>query len=151
MTTLDATPTVQGAGLVGRSVDRPDVPPKLDGSFEFSNDLAVPGMVFGATVRSPVARGVLRAVDTAPALALPGVLAAFTADDVPGDRWIGHIVRDQPVLADGEVRHHGEAIAFVVATSQAQAWRAAEEIAEIADRLPGVEDARWRTIRPLRA
>jgi xanthine dehydrogenase D subunit len=140
VTTLDAAPTVEGAGLVGRSVARPDVPPKLDGSFEFSNDLAVPGMVFGATVRSPLARGVLRSVDTAPALAMPGVLAAFTVDDVPGDRWIGHIVRDQPVLADGEVRHHGEPIAFVVATSQAQAWRAADAVVVDIEPLEPVTD-----------
>jgi CO/xanthine dehydrogenase Mo-binding subunit len=140
VTTLDAVPTVEGAGLVGRSVDRPDVPPKLDGSFEFSNDLAVPGMVFGATVRSPVARGVLRNVDTVPALSMPGVLAALTVDDVPGARRIGHIVRDQPVLADGEVRHHGEPIAFVVATSQAQAWRAADAVVVDIEPLDPVTD-----------
>lgn len=137
MTTLDAAPatgvagsgSATAAGLVGRSVARPDVPAKIDGSFEFSNDVVVPGMLFGATVRSPHAHARITGVDTAPALALPNVVAAYTVDDVPGARWVGHIVDDQPVLADGIVRYQGEPVAFVVATSQQQAWRAAEAVA----------------------
>lgn len=128
MTTLDAVPDVASAGLVGRPVARPDVPPKLRGSFEFSNDVVVTGMVFGATVRSPHASARITGIDTAPAPALPNVVAAYTVDDVPGARWVGHIVDDQPVLADGVVRYQGEPVAFVVATSQQQAWRAAEAV-----------------------
>ena len=132
VTTLDAAPTVPApgadVGLVGRSVARPDVPAKIDGSFEFSNDVVVPGMLFGATVRSPHAHARITGIDTGPALALPNVVAAYTVDDVPGARWVGHIVDDQPVLADGVVRYQGEPVAFVVATSQQQAWRAAEAV-----------------------
>jgi len=128
VTTLDAVPDVVSAGLVGRSVARPDVPPKLDGSFEFSNDVVVPGMLFGATVRSPHASARITSIDTTPALALPDVVAAYTVDDVAGARWVGHIVDDQPVLADEVVRYQGEPVAFVVATSQQQAWRAAEAV-----------------------
>ena len=107
---------------------RPDVPAKIDGSFEFSNDVVVPGMLFGATVRSPHAHARITGIDTGPALALPNVVAAYTVDDVPGARWVGHIVDDQPVLADGVARYQGEPVAFVVATSQQQAWRAADAV-----------------------
>ena len=128
MTTLDAVVGVRSPGLVGRSVARPDVPAKLDGSFEFSNDVVVPGMLFGATVRSPHASARITGIDTVPALALAGAVAAYTVDDVPGARWVGHIVDDQPVLADGVVRYQGEPVAFVVAATQQQAWRAAEAV-----------------------
>ena len=126
---VEAATPLGGPGLVGRSVPRPDVPPKVDGTFEFSNDVAVPGMLFGATVRSPYASAIVHRVDLAPALARPGVVAGYTHDDVPGARRVGHIVADQPVLADGVVRHQGEPLAFVVASSQQEAWRAAEMVA----------------------
>lgn len=112
------------AGLVGRSVPRPDVPSKLDGTFEFSNDVTVPGMLHGATVRSPHPRARVLGVDGAAARHLPGVVAVLTAADVPGARRVGHLVADQPVLAEEEVRYHGEPVAFVVAATPEQARRA---------------------------
>ncbi len=128
MTTVVRPPPVSGPSTIGRSVARPDVPPKIDGSFAFSNDLSVPGMLFGATVRSPYPAAEIEAVDLGPALALDGVLDAFTIDAVPGIRLVGHIDADQPVLADGVVRYQGEPAAFVVATSQMLAWRAADAV-----------------------
>ena len=126
--------------FVGVATLRPDVPPKLDGSFVFSNDLSVPGMLFGATVRSAMPHARIEGLDVGHALTLDGTICVLTIDDVPGNRRIGHIVTDQPVFADGVVRYHGEPVAFVVAHSQEQAWRAADAVVVHYDPLPVVDD-----------
>ncbi|MFT3852644.1 MAG: molybdopterin-dependent oxidoreductase [Ilumatobacteraceae bacterium] len=128
---------------IGRSVRRPDVRSKIDGTFEFANDVTADGVLYGATVRSPHAHARIVCNDPSAALADGDVVRVLTIDDVPGERRIGHIVADQPVLADGVVRYHGEPVAFVVATSQDAAWAAAERVgAAIAyEPLPVVDDA----------
>jgi xanthine dehydrogenase D subunit len=139
--TLTADPVRTGPS-VGRSVARPDVPPKIDGSFEYSNDVAVPGMLFCATVRSVHAHARILGIDTAAIAADPSVTACLTAADVPGDLYIGHITADQPVLADGIVRCEGEPLAIVIATSQESAWAAAERVVVRYEPLPVVSDPR---------
>jgi len=107
---------------------RPDVPPKISGEFEYSNDVRVPGMLFGATKRSPHAHARLVSMDTAKALAMPGVHRVFTHADVIPGRLLGHIVHDQPVFVEDVARHEGEPVAFVVADSQELAWQALDAI-----------------------
>ena len=121
------TRTKDAAGI-GVNATRPDVEAKIDGSFEYSNDVSVPGMLFGATKRSPYAYARLIAIDTSPALAHPGVVRVFTADDVPTTNLLGHIISDQPVFVTDTARCEGEAVAFVVATSQELAWAALDLI-----------------------
>jgi CO/xanthine dehydrogenase Mo-binding subunit len=127
-------------GGVGDASTRPDVASKLDGSFLFSNDLSVPGTLFGATARSTVPHATLHDVEVERARSAPGVVAVLTARDVPGDLRIGHIVRDQPVFADGTIRHEGEPLAFVVATSQELARAAASMVTVRADPLAVLDD-----------
>jgi len=127
--------------MIGRSVDRPDVASKIDGSFEYSNDVSVPGMLFGATVRSTHAHARIVSVSVDGIVADVNVVRVFTAADVPGAALIGHIVADQPVFASDIVRYEGEPIAFVVATSQQAAWRAADSIIVQYETLAGVFDA----------
>jgi xanthine dehydrogenase D subunit len=91
----------------------------------YSSDLRVAGMLFGATVRSPHAAARIRSIDTRAARALPGVHAVLTHADVPGDRLVGSVVPDQPVLAVDRVRHHGEPVAIVAADDALTARRAA--------------------------
>ena len=93
---------------IGHSVDRPDGVAKVDGSFEFSNDLHHERMLWGATVRSPIPHGRIRSVDIGPALAMPGVAAVVTHEDVPGSPVYGLITHDQPVFASEVVRYEGE-------------------------------------------
>jgi xanthine dehydrogenase D subunit len=129
---------------VGAAAARPDGPAKVRGEFEFSSDLHVPGMVHGATVRSPHPHARIRAIDTSPALAIPGVLAVLTADDVAGTNRFGLERRDQPVLADGLVRYVGEPVAVVAATSSAIARRAVEAVVvdfEVLDAITDPETA----------
>lgn len=114
---------------VGDPAPRPDGPDKVTGRFAYSSDLTAPGMLWGAVVRSPHPSARILGIDPAPALALPGVAAVLTADDVPGRAVYGLAVADQPVLARDVVRHHGEAVAAVAAATPDLARRAARAVA----------------------
>jgi xanthine dehydrogenase D subunit len=125
MTTLIA-PKVKGG--IGTSVLRPDGESKVRGNFEYASDLSSKGMLWGATVRSPHAHARLLKVDTAPALAMAGVRAVLTQDDVPGEPLFGQEEQDQPVLCDGVARYWGEPVAIVAADDEETARRAAAAI-----------------------
>ena len=102
-------------GGVGESPLRPDGVPKLRGEFDYAQDLRAEGMLWAATVRSPHARARIVSIDLAPALAIGGVHACLTSDDVPGRATFGLEHPDQPVLAGDEVRFWGEPVAVVAA------------------------------------
>jgi len=113
---------------LGESVLRPDAPPKVRGEFAFSSDLYVDGMVWGKTLRSPHPHARILRIDITGALAMPGVHAVVTQDDVWGSRTYGLERHDQPVFADGVVRFHGEPIAAVAADHPELAARACAAI-----------------------
>ncbi|GAA1678301.1 xanthine dehydrogenase subunit D [Glycomyces endophyticus] len=126
------TPETAGRGpdgVVGQSPIRPEAEAKVNGAFDYASDLAFPGMLWGHTVRSPHPKALIRSVDTAAALALPGVAAVLTAADVPGKLHYGLIEADQPVLARDRVNYQGEAVAIVAAETLDLARRAAELVA----------------------
>ncbi|MBP2702567.1 molybdopterin-dependent oxidoreductase [Microbispora sp. RL4-1S] len=113
---------------VGESVLRPDGTLKVTGEFAYSSDLWLEGMLWGATLRSPHPSAWIRSVDVGPALAVPGVFAVLTHEDVPGDKFYGYEHRDQPVLAVDQVRYQGEPVALVAADHPETARRAAAAI-----------------------
>jgi xanthine dehydrogenase D subunit len=123
---LAALTSVQGA--VGESVRRPDGALKVRGEFPFSSDLAVEGMLWGATVRSPHPYARILRIDVADAKALPGVQAVLTHEDIPGRKVYGLEIQDQPVLAVDVVRYWGEAVALVAADDPERARRAAQKV-----------------------
>jgi xanthine dehydrogenase large subunit len=79
-------------------------------------------------VGSPVAAGRLDGVDTSPALALPGVVACYTAADVPGHNLFGLVVADEPFLADHDLLYVGQPVAVIAATSPAALAQAREAV-----------------------
>jgi xanthine dehydrogenase molybdenum-binding subunit len=101
------------------------------GTRPFVADLDAPGLLHGAVALSPHARARVVKVDVSRARAHPGVVAVATARDVPGDRWVGIVYRDWPVLvAEGEeVRYVGDVVAAVAAETS----RAAREAAALVD------------------
>ena len=123
---LTERPTVQGG--IGESVRRPDGVAKVTGRFEFLGDMRAEGMLWGATRRAWLPHARIVRIDLGPALAMPGVRAVLTQDDVPGHRYQGQAVTDQPVLAEREIRYWGEAVAIVAADDPETARRAAEAI-----------------------
>ncbi|MFH8982307.1 xanthine dehydrogenase subunit D [Streptomyces varsoviensis] len=142
------TPTglTQGLGTaaqggVGASTLRPDGTLKTTGEFAFASDLWHEDMLWGCTLRSPHAHAEIRSLDTAEALAQPGVYAVLTYADLPAAaKHYGLEIRDTPVLADGRVRHHGEPVAIVAADHPETARRAAAKIKVDYAPLPLVTD-----------
>jgi len=86
-------------------------------------------MLWGATVRSPHPHARIVSIDLRRCLAVPGVRAALTHEDVPGLNAHGHLVADQPVLAVNEVHYHGQPVAVVAADDP----RTAREAAALVD------------------
>ena len=112
-------------GGIGESIRRPDGIPKVKGEFAYSSDLWADGMLWGATLRSPHPRARIREIDIAPALAIRGVHAVLTHEDVPGRKVYGLEIADQPVLAWDQVRYQGEPVAIVAADHPETARHAA--------------------------
>jgi carbon-monoxide dehydrogenase large subunit len=103
----------------------------LRGHSEYVADLARQGMLHAAVLRSPVAHGRIRAIDTRPALAIRGVHAAITAAEIGAVPRIPLRLQTspttepfrQPVIASDRVRYVGEPIALVLAGSAAELAR----------------------------
>lgn len=100
------------------------------GSRDFIDDMTRPGLLQGAVVLSPWARARVVAIDTEAAAAMPGVVSVLTAADVPGDRWVGLLAPDWPVLVavGEEARCVGDVVAVVAAETEAQARAAAAAV-----------------------
>jgi carbon-monoxide dehydrogenase large subunit len=123
--------------LVGSAVERMEDARFLSGSGNFADDLAVEGMLHAAILRSPIAHARIVAIDASAALAMPGIHAVLTAQDI-GDTIPIIPLRlaplpefepfRQPVMASDKVRYVGEPIAVVVADSRALAEDALERI-----------------------
>src|SRR3954451_24110412 len=113
---------------VGVSVQRPDGIPKVKGEFAYSSDMWAQDMLWGATLRSPHPRARVRGIDISRALAVTGVRAVLTHEDVPGRKTYGLERHDQPVLAFDEVRYQGEPVAIVAADHPETARLAADRI-----------------------
>ena len=96
------------------------------GAAPYIDDLPeLAGTLHAALGLSPVAHGTLQGIDLALLRAQPGVVAVFTAADIPGPNDCGPIVHDDPILAQGTVRHVGQPVFAVIATSRDAARRAA--------------------------
>jgi len=116
------------SGVIGADSPRPDGVEKVTGRFAFSSDMWAEGAVWGATVRSPHPRARVRSISSAEAMALPGVHCVLTHEDVPGHKWFGLDIPDQPVLAIDQVRYQGEPVALVAADDPETARRAAARV-----------------------
>ena len=131
-------------GKVGENTARADGIPKVRGEFEYSSDLWMDGMLYGATLRSPHPRANIRFIDISEAEAMPGVYAVFTHEDVPGRKVYGMEIPDQPVLAWEKIRYQGEAVAVAAADHPETARRALGKIAveyEVLDPVASAEEA----------
>ncbi|CAL9389208.1 xanthine dehydrogenase family protein molybdopterin-binding subunit [Streptomyces althioticus] len=138
------TKITQGSGTkggIGESTLRPDGTLKVTGEFAYSSDMWHEDMLWGQILRSTVAHAEIVSIDTAEALATPGVYAVMTYDDLPTEvKHYGLEIRDTPVLAHGKVRHHGEPVAIVAADHPETARRAAAKIKVDYRELPVITD-----------
>jgi xanthine dehydrogenase D subunit len=102
-------------------------------------------MLWGFTLRSPHAHARIVSVDISEALAQAGVHAVMTHEDLPAAKTYGLEIQDQPVLAEGVVRFHGEPVALVAADHPETARRAAAKIKVVYEQLPLVVDEETAT------
>jgi xanthine dehydrogenase D subunit len=128
-------------GVVGDSPLRPDGNLKVKGEFAYSSDMWHDDMLWGATLRSPHPHARIRGVDIGPAIAVPGVYAVLTHEDVTGENIYGLEHPDQPVLAETVVRYQGEPVAIVAADHPETARRAAARVRVDWEVLDPVTDA----------
>ena len=126
----------------------------LTGQGRFTDDVNLDGQAYAAFVRAPVGHADIRAIDTAAARAMPGVLGIFTGDDTtadglgglppaaafPGRDGAPMVAPPMPVLAAERVRYIGEGIAIVVAETPQAALDAAEAVELDLDPLPAVSN-----------
>ena len=113
------------------------------GKGNYVDDVKLPGMLYGDFVRSPYAHARVKSVDKSAALALPGVVAVLTAEDLAplNLHWMPTLAGDkQMVLADGKVLFQGQEVAFVFAYYRYVAADAAELVVVDYEELPVVTD-----------
>ena len=83
------------------------------------------GTLHAALGLSPIAHGRLLSIDLELLKKQPGVVAVYTAADLPGENNCGPLLHDDPILADGELRYLGQPVFAIIATSRDLARRAA--------------------------
>ena len=128
--------------LVGRSVIRRDFTEKVTGAARYTVDITPPGCLHAKVLRSDHAHARIAGIDTSGALAVPGVVAVVTSQDLAGlfPRF-GHIVPDHCILAIDKVRYYGEPVALVVAEDVFAAADAVEQVVVHYEDLPAVLSA----------
>src|SRR4051794_5522428 len=154
MTATEVPPAATSAGVIGTPMRRREDAELLTGEARFVDDLAIPGALHLAIVRSPYAHARIRSIDTSAAAAMPGVVAVFTGPDLR-DEWAGPMPCAWPVTEDMKNPEHfpialekacyvGDAVAVVVAESEYAAKDALEGVIVEYEDLPaviGLEDA----------
>jgi xanthine dehydrogenase large subunit len=102
----------------------------------------VKGTLFAAPILSPLAHGLLRGIDAAKAMRLPGVRRIVTAQDIPGGRIFPTPRSDEAIFALDRVEHVGQVVGLVVAESMMLARRAARAVELDIEALPALLSAR---------
>lgn len=123
--------------LVGKPIPRVDADGKVRGTTRYVNDIDYKGLLHGVVVRSPVPRGILKAIVPDPAFDWTGIVFA-TAQDIPGENVVHMHDRTMPLLAEigGEIRYRGEPVGVVAAKTLERAAEAAKRIRIDIDELP---------------
>ena len=115
--------------VTGKSVYLDDIPVRQD-------------TLFAAVYSAPVAHARILSLDTSGAQNFPGVVAVFTAGDIPGENQIGGTIPDETLLAEEEIIYQGEPIAVVVAENEYIAREAREKIKLEYETLEAITDPR---------
>ena len=138
--TLERETNLQG---MGASRLRKEDARFIRGRGTFVDDIKLPGMLFGAIMRSPYAHARIKAINKAKALAIPGVVAVLTADDLKPVKldWMPTLGSDvQAVLADKKVCFQMQEVAFVVAADRYSAADGADAVEVEYEELPAIVD-----------
>jgi aerobic carbon-monoxide dehydrogenase large subunit len=137
---------------IGRAMRRLEDERLITGRGRYASDIKLDGTLYLAFARSPMPHARIEAIDTSVAKTMPGVVAVWTASDLPevapglSDFGPAGIVqRGRPILTNDEVNYVGEAYALAIAETAYQAHDAAEAISAELDPLAGVGDVETAT------
>ena len=123
--------------IVGTSVPRKEGRDKVTGKSQYVDDMVLPGMLFGATVRSQIPRGYIRKITFGPGVDW-NEFVAVSAKDIPGKNCISLIGDDQPCLASGFVNHPEEPILLLAHSDRHRLSKAVQAVSIEYDPLPGI-------------
>ncbi len=130
--------TVARPKIVGASVARKEGRDKVTGRARYVDDMTLPGMLHGGTVRSSIARGKIKKIHLGPHVDW-NEYVVVTSDDIPGKNCIALILDDQPCLADGFVNHPEEPIVLLAHADRHKLWKAIEVVTIEYEELPAIE------------
>lgn len=114
------TEEIEYKGIIGERMPRVEAITKVLGTAEYTDDIYIPGMLFGSALRTKHPRARIVNIDIEKALSHEEAVAVLTAKDIPGNRYIGHLIKDWPaMIAVGEeTRYVGDSVALVAAKSK---------------------------------
>jgi len=125
--------------VVGTDVRRVDGLEKVTGLAKYAADYLIEKALRVKAVRSPFAHAIVKRIDKASALKVPGVEAVILPEDVPGENQIGYLVDDQPILTT-KARYVGDIVALVAAKDERATWQGADQLRVDYEELPAVFD-----------
>ena len=123
--------------IVGTAVPRKEGLDKVTGAARYVDDMVLPEMLHGATVRSKIARGKIKKIAFAPGIAWDEFVVV-TAKDIPGKNCIALILDDQPCLAAENVNHPEEPILLLAHPDRHKLRQAVESVSIEYEELPAV-------------
>ena len=123
--------------IIGASVPRKEGRDKVTGRAQYIDDMVLPEMLFGATVRSAIPRGKIRKITFGEGIGWDEFVIV-TAKDIPGANCIALIAEDQPCLADGGVNHPEEPILLLAHPNRHILPKAVASVAIEYDPLPAL-------------
>ncbi len=110
---------------------------KVTGSARYIDDLSLPGVLYGATIRANVPRGVLRQIHFEGPIPWHE-FTIVTAQDIPGKNYISMIENDWPFLVEKNINHNGEAVALIAHSNRQLVEKARDHIRLEIEELPAV-------------
>ncbi|MEI8131857.1 MAG: xanthine dehydrogenase family protein molybdopterin-binding subunit [Leptolinea sp.] len=133
--------------VIGQSVIRRDIEAKVKGEALFSTDITLPNQLYMKILFARRPHAIVRKIDASAAEAMPGVIAVFTARDIPVNEF-GYMKNDQPVLCGpgsskpytDRVRFIGDKVAIIVAETEEIAAKARDRLVVDYEDLPAVID-----------
>jgi 4-hydroxybenzoyl-CoA reductase subunit alpha len=136
----DQRPATNDFSIIGKSIAMVDAAGKTTGSGKYTDDLSLPGMLYGKILHSPHPHARIKSIDTSRAERFDGVIAVVTGKDAPNPFGILPVGHDEHALALDKVRYVGDNVACVAAVSEAIAEQALELIDVEYELLPAYFD-----------
>jgi CO/xanthine dehydrogenase Mo-binding subunit len=128
--------------VVGKPVIRQDGYEKVTGQAKFADDYTFPDQLFGVMVRVDAVHARIISIDFSGIKNHPSLSAIITSDDIPGNRKVGPIRKDQPIFASDKVLTSGDALAMLVGPSETDLLNLRKKVKIKLETLPVLTDPR---------